>query len=107
MSDSFEKNESDNTVDLGIRITGLTPEIAGRFGYNRDEKGVLVLEVDPGRKGDRSGIKTGDLIVEINHIPVTNQRDFQNEFSKVKPGDSVQLLVKRTHVGFVVVKFDK
>jgi serine protease Do len=92
---------------LGLELRDLEPETAKRFGYESDEKGVLVTDVAPGSKAGDAGIRQGDLIIEVNREPVWSIGDFQKRLDKIKKGDTVQLLMKRPRGGFVVAKLTK
>ena len=92
-----------NNNDLGLQVTELTPESARRLGYAEDEKGVLVVDVQPGSKADQAGIQQGDLLKEVNRNPVDTVSKLRAELKK-KDKESVQLLVKRPNAGYIVVK---
>ncbi len=102
-SELVAKQELEDNGDLGMQVTELTPESARRFGHAEDEKGVLVVEVQPGSKADAAGIQQGDLVKEVNRKPVDSVNALKSEL-KTKSSDSLQLLVKRPNAGFVVIK---
>ncbi len=95
------------TEALGIRAVGINPETARRFGVDENEKGVLVLEVQPGSKADQAGMRQGDIVKEVDRVPVQSVENLKAEFGKAKSGDSVPFLVKRSDSGFVVLKVTK
>ena len=103
LASTGKKNEG----GLGLEFRALDPDMAKRFGYETDDKGVLVTDVASGSKADEAGIRQGDLIIEINREPVTSIGDFQKRLGKIKKGDAVQLLMKRPRGGFVVAKLTK
>jgi serine protease Do len=82
----------------GLEVGRLTPQLAERYGHPFDE-GVIVTHIEPGSSADRSGLRVGDLIIEINRYPVRSVQDFSKAVSRVK-GDA---LVKTTR-GFFVIK---
>ena len=47
--------EVQKTNPLGIAVSDLTPEIISQFRL-QDEKGVMVVGVEPGGKGDEAGV---------------------------------------------------
>ncbi len=51
---------------IGTQIQEVTPEIARSFGLPI-RSGALVSDVLPGGPAERSGIRSGDIIVEFNH----------------------------------------
>jgi serine protease Do len=96
------KQELEENDDLGLQVTELTPESARRFGHAVDEKGILVVGVQPGSKADAAGVRQGDLLKEVNRKPVDSVESLKSEL-KDKSGDSVQILVKRPSAGFLVI----
>ena len=92
--------------ELGLYISMLTPEIARRFNMEETE-GVIILRVEPGSKASKAGLRSGDLIKEINHQVIENVKDYREAIEKVKSGKSVQLFIRRINAGFLVVKLTK
>ena len=82
------------SYELGIKVQTLTPELARRLGYTGEE-GVVVTEVRPGSIAYYQGIRRGDLIKEINRIPIRSVRDYKRVMRKVKPGDTILILLRR------------
>jgi serine protease Do len=98
---------SEGQEALGLRVAELTPEVAGQFGFDENEKGVVVAAVNPGSKADEAGVQPGDLVKEVNRTPVADVKEFQAQVGRVKSGDAVQLLLKRGNAGFIVAKITK
>ena len=73
----------------------LTPEIAGDLGLKRDETGVVVTQVEPGSAASDAGIRTGDVIQEVNRKPVKDVQDFSQKIAQAKSQDNVLLLIQR------------
>ncbi|MEW6261945.1 MAG: DegQ family serine endoprotease [Thermodesulfobacteriota bacterium] len=80
--------------DLGLSVRELTPEIAQRLGLKETE-GVIIAGITDGSPADESGLKPGDLIIEINRQPVKNMSDFRRIAGEAKKGETVLFLVKR------------
>ena len=89
---------------LGLQVTELRPETARRSGLPENEKGVLVIHVQPGGKGEIAGIQPGDVIKEINRKPVSTPKDVKRQLKELKSGDTVQMLIKRAHTGLIALK---
>jgi serine protease Do len=79
---------------LGLAVQDLTPDIAQQLGY-KNETGALVAEVVPGSPADDAGLETGDLVQEVNRIPVRTARDFERLVRGLRAGDAVALLIRR------------
>ena len=79
---------------LGIMVQNLTPEIAKGLGLKK-ETGVVVTQVEPGSPASDAGIRTGDVIGEVNRKPVKNAEDFVQKVEKAKDQGNVLLLIQR------------
>jgi serine protease Do len=79
---------------LGLAVQDLTPEIAQQLGF-KNETGAVVADVVPGSPADDAGLEPGDLIQEINRVPVRSARDFERLARGLRSGDAVALLVRR------------
>jgi Do/DeqQ family serine protease len=64
-----EGDSSDRTA-LGVSVAPLTPELAARAGVPKDVRGLLVQEVNPDGRAAEAGIRSGDVIQEVNRKPV-------------------------------------
>ncbi len=67
---------------FGMRVQNLTPDIAEQLGLP-DGSGVLVSDVDPMGPARQAGIRSGDVIVEIDQAPVTDIDALQNSLDGV------------------------
>ena len=86
----------------GITVQNITPEIARRFGWDENEQGVVISEVQPGSPAGESRLRSGDLIKEVNRQKVQNIRDYNQALQKQKKGETLLLLVKRGQNTFYV-----
>jgi len=91
---------------FGIGVSNLTPEIAHRLNL-RETQGVVVTGVQPKSQGEDKGIKTRDIIKEINHQPINTVDEYMDAIQKVKKGDTVSMFIKRANSGFFVIKLTK
>ncbi|MEW6672035.1 MAG: DegQ family serine endoprotease [Thermodesulfobacteriota bacterium] len=91
---------------LGIRVTDLTAEVARRFNLKEPE-GVIVVGVEAESKGDEAGVQVGDIIKEVNHQAVQTSADYGRAVAGVRPGETIQLFIRRMNTGFIVVKLVK
>jgi serine protease Do len=83
-----------NRAYLGVIIQDVTPGIAKAMGLT-DMKGVLVGDVSPSGPAQKSGIKRGDIILEVNGKPVADGRELRMSISMMKPDASVKLRILR------------
>jgi len=91
---------------LGLRVSGLTPEIAQRFNI-REAAGVIVIDVQTGSQADEAGMRVGDIIKEINRQSVESVKDYNEALKKVPKDGNVNLFIWRKNAGFLVVKLKK
>jgi S1-C subfamily serine protease len=68
-----------------------------RKGLDADIKEVVVKSVAPASAAERAGMKTGDVLQQLNGKPLvgSSARAFFATIGKVKPGDRVVLVVLR------------
>ena len=78
----------------GLSVQELTPELAGQMGLP-EKDGVIINDIDNNSPAANSGLRAGDLILEINHKPVKNLSDYQALIAKAGKKAGLLLLVKR------------
>lgn len=105
--ESLVRKKTESNDELGLIASELTPETARQLGYDENEKGVIITNIKPGSKGELAEIRQGDLIKEINYEPVTTLSDYQKQMKKIEKGESINLLIKRSRIGFIVIKIIK
>lgn len=76
---------------IGVGVTSLTKQLAQHFGV---EGGLMINEVRENSAAAKSGLKAGDLIVEVNGKVVKSDFDLIREVNAKKDGD-VQLTIVR------------
>ena len=91
--------EAQPSRKLGLSVQTLTPDIAQQLGLD-DDKGVVVADVAAGSPGDDAGLQRGDLIKEVNRLPVRTAEEFEKAIQNLKKGDSAALLVRRGSESF-------
>ena len=82
------------TNKLGMRIQEITPELAKQFGLENVE-GVIVAEVERSSPGFEAGLRRGDIILEIDRLPIKKKDDYEKQINKKKKGETLLFLVKR------------
>ena len=72
--------------------------------YKRqDEKGVVVVRVEPGSPADDAEIKKGDIIKEINKKEIYNLEDFNRITKNIKKNESVLLFINRSGKKYYII----
>lgn len=98
-----KKDYEDN---LGIRVSKLSPEIAQKFNIT-NTKGVFVIDIEPGSKGEKAGVLAGDIIKEVNHKPIKTVKDYHKVIKKIKKDKPINMFIWRRNAGFLVIKLTK
>jgi serine protease Do len=75
-------------------IQNLTPDLAKAFKLDRTT-GALVGDVSPASPADKAGLKSGDVIIELNGQPIEDAGQLKLRVSETAPGSQVHLVVNR------------
>lgn len=73
---------------LGVGIQNLSEDLAKSFNYDGTE-GALVGHVDPKGPAKKSGLKQGDIIVQVGKEHIKNVNQLRNYIASVKPGSEL------------------
>jgi serine protease Do len=76
---------------LGISVTAIPPAAASKLTI---PGGVTINSVIPGSFADDIGLTQGDIVTEINKMPVTDMTSYNRIVSQLKPGDDVVFVVR-------------
>jgi serine protease Do len=79
---------------VGVRLQELTSGIAQALG-RPDTKGALVASVEPGSPAETAGIKTGDVITQVENQAVEGPLDLSRAVAQMKPGARAPFIVFR------------
>ncbi len=79
---------------LGLTVQPITPQLAENLGLERSE-GLVITAVKPGSAAEEAGLKSGDVISEINRQPIKTLADYNRELARNDKAKSVLLLVRR------------
>jgi serine protease Do len=79
---------------MGIGISDVTPENSKFFDLKKSE-GALVTQVEPNSPGAKAGLKTGDVITQLDGKAVTDAGELQVEVGQKRPGTTIKLEVIR------------
>ena len=80
--------------ELGLTVQPLTPQLAENLGLERTE-GLVISAVKSGSAAEEAGLRSGDVIVELNRQPVKNLADYNREIARNDKTKSVLFLVRR------------
>src|SRR5579883_1700294 len=79
---------------LGAAIQDVTPALAKQFKLPNTQ-GALVGQVEPRGPASRSGLKSGDVIVQFDGRPVADSRRLRLQVAATPPGKAVAMQVVR------------
>ncbi len=101
-----EHDEQESGVLSGLVVRQLTPDLARRFGYDENEKGIVVVRVDGGSRIFEAGVRPGDIILQINQKNISTLDEYNKSASRIKKGERILLLVRSKGKGdqFITVK---
>jgi len=92
---------------LGIRGSDMNAAIAEQFDINTSQ-GVFVAAVDSESGAAKSGIKTGDVIKQIDNIEIRKMSDLTGYINSKRPGETVVVsLFRKGNERKVEVKLTK
>jgi len=78
----------------GLSVIDITDDISKQLGLRADEKGVVVIKVRSGTPAEDSGLRRGDVILEIDRRPVRNVAEYNRIISTLSK-DTVLLYISR------------
>ena len=81
---------------LGVTVQDLNQALAESFGLKKPD-GALVANVAPGSAAAAAGLKSGDVITEVNGEPVVRSGALSSLIGLSAPGEKVRLTVWRDH----------
>jgi serine protease Do len=79
---------------LGLSIQDITPDMAENLKL-KDRRGAIVGQVFPGDPADKAGIKTGDIILEIDGRKIENTNELLRIVAALPVGKKVEIIVLR------------
>jgi serine protease Do len=95
-------DEKKSQIDIGLEVRNLDPDLMKQYGLERGE-GVIITRVETDSPADREGLKTGDLIVEVDKEKILNLDSFNETMAKLKGGESTLLRIMRDNRAFYLV----
>jgi serine protease Do len=94
-----KRDQGGDAGQLGLHVQDFTSELSQKLGMGRiaagTSGGVVVTDVDPASFAEDLLFRSGDVIQEINHVPVNNLAAYHREMAKLQPGQDVLFKVKR------------
>jgi len=79
---------------LGVSIRSVDADLAGKLKLD-EVAGVYIDGVNADGAADEAGIRSGDVIIEIDNKKTNTSSQLQEQISQYAPGDKINILVKR------------
>jgi len=90
----LRENKSVKRGWLGVTIQDIDENTAKALGLESVE-GSLISSVIEGDPADKAGVKTGDVIVEVNGEKVEDSNGLLRKIAAIRPGESAELTIMR------------
>ena len=88
----------------GVTVQNLSSDLAQQLRLPPGTKGVVVTSVDPGSPADMADVKRGDVIMQVDHIPVQNVQEYAKALAG-RADQPVLLLISRGgQTSYVVIE---
>lgn len=89
-----ESGKIDRDFQIGMSIQSIDEGIA-RYYDLKSTKGVIVTRVVPNSPADDAGIKTGDIILEVEGYKINNENTIFGVFQEFRVGQTITLKILR------------
>jgi serine protease Do len=80
------------TAEMGLVLRPLDGESRSRLGLPEEVRGVLVASVDANSPAAQKGVRSGDVLLEVNGEAVTSTDEAVIEAAKSESGRAMLLL---------------
>ncbi|UCG77323.1 MAG: DegQ family serine endoprotease [Nitrospirota bacterium] len=86
----------------GITVIELTREIARQLRLGSAAQGVVIVNLEAGSLAETSGLRKGDVLQEIDAMPIRSLDDFNKAVSSIKENKDIILFVNRSGKKFYI-----
>ncbi len=94
--------QSGSGAGFGLALTDLTADLAQRLGLRAGARGAVIEDVESGSAAETAGLRTNDVILEINHRAVRDAADATGALRQARGAQVVFLLISRGGVQMFV-----
>jgi Do/DeqQ family serine protease len=95
ITDTLVKQGKVRRGQLGIVVARPNSDAAKELGI-RENKGLVVTQVQPGSAAERAGLRKGDVITSFNGEEANDPNVFRNRIASTAPGSEVTLTILRS-----------
>ncbi len=79
---------------FGFSVANNNASYAQQFNL-KSTSGLIIVKIDPSSNAYRNGLRTGDLILQLNKQDVTSIADFKSDLNKLEEGENILFLIER------------
>ncbi len=106
LSDRTRSSEPGQLEELGLSLTPITPQLRRRQEIPENVDGLVVTGVKPGSNAATAGIRTGDVIAEINRKSVKSLSEARNALKAGPENMALVYLLRNGSGQYITVKRD-
>jgi len=107
-SKTKDRSKEDFFKNLGMVVRNITDKESINLGYEGD-KGVIITAINNNGPAFKAGLNKGDLIIEVQHKPVTSIDELHQAILKIESEEDILMFIKRQDQTskFIVLKQKK
>lgn len=94
ISELKEKGSIDRDFQIGMRIQTIDEGIARYYNLS-SSRGVIVTRITPGSPAEKSDIRVGDLITEVEGFRINNENTLYGVFQEFRADQTITLKINR------------
>ncbi|MGD2171007.1 MAG: DegQ family serine endoprotease [Gammaproteobacteria bacterium] len=80
---------------IGVGIQEITPDLRDAFELKKGQFGVLITNVFEGSPAEKAGLKSGDIILEVDGQPTSSTAQLRSRVGIKQIGEKVNLTILR------------
>jgi serine protease Do len=89
-----DSGKIDRDFDIGLRIQSLDESIANYYNLS-DTRGVIITQVMPRSTSSKSGLKVGDVILQVEEYKINNEQTLIGVFQEFRTGQTISIKILR------------
>ncbi|HSP89173.1 MAG TPA: trypsin-like peptidase domain-containing protein [Ignavibacteriaceae bacterium] len=94
ISELKENGNIKRDFDIGLRIQSIDEKIAEYYNLSTS-RGVIITQVASNSPAARSGLKVGDIILEVEDYKINNEQTLIGVFQEFRTGQTISLKIVR------------
>jgi Do/DeqQ family serine protease len=106
-SDESEESEGHASGAAGMSVQPLTPEVARELGLTGRKEGVVVRDVDPDGAAAAAGLRSGDVIAQVNGRSVTTPAELKSALHGSTDRPALLLVTRENADIFLALKMPR